>query len=47
MVQENETEKIIWYKILSKRYNFIPGNEQYNFKLFINAYNRVIFSVIF
>ena len=46
MVQENETEKIIWYKILSKRYNFIPGNEQYNFKLFINAYNRKILSFI-
>ena len=45
-VQENETEKIIRYKILSKRYNFIPGNEQYNFKLFINAYNRKILSFI-
>ena len=44
--QENENETITRYKLLSKSYHFTPGNEQYNFRLFINAYNRRILSFI-
>ena len=44
--KESKNEEITRFKLLSKRYHFTPGSEQYNFRLFINAYNRRILSFI-